>query len=180
MTTVCKPLTRAIKYADDPEWLSVLPLIDSSWAKMAQLLQLTNEKFPLVEVLGKKKAYLSAKEKTGRKGRPYAQLGDLVKGVVLTVDIQQTIAVSNFLINNFQVVKWEVKTGTVDNPYCGVIHIDVRLGNLTCEIQVMPRATAAIKKKSNGFYKTGRAQEATSLWSTVENFSLSQRALLGV
>ena len=179
-TIVCKPLTRAVKYAEDPQWLSVLPLIDSSWVEMTQLLEVTNGKFPLVDVLAKRKKYESAKEKTVRKGRQYCELGDLVKGVVLTDDLQQTIAVSNFLINNFTVVKWEVKTGTVDNPYCGVIHIDIRLGNLTCEIQVMPKATSKVKKVSNGFYKTGRASESSQLWKDVENFTENQRKLLGI
>ena len=180
MTLVCKPLTRAEKYQDDSAWLSVLPLIDISWGLMSQLLKSVNGKFPYAEVLGKKKAYASAKEKTVRKGRPYHQLGDLVKGVVLTDDLQQTIAVSNFLINHFDVIKWEVKTGSVDNPYCGVIHIDVQLGALTCEVQVMPKATSKVKKVSNGFYKNNRAREAAHLWNTVENFSPSQRQLLGV
>ena len=177
---VNKPLTRAEKYQDDSAWLSTLPLIDESWGLMSQLLKSVNDKFPLVDVLAKRKKYESAKEKTQRKGRPYHQLGDLVKGVILTEDLQQTITVSNFLINHFNVVKWEVKVGNSDNPYCGVIHIDVQLGALTCEIQVMPKKTAEVKKKSNHFYKTGRPSEVAGLWSTVENFSLPQRALLGV
>lgn len=75
MTSVCKPLTRVVKYADDPQWLSVLPLIDSSWVKMTQLLQEVDKRFSYADVMAKKKAYASAKEKTLRKGRLYKRLG---------------------------------------------------------------------------------------------------------
>lgn len=60
MNSVCKPLTRAMRYADDLQWLQVLPLIDESWELMSQLLKSVDGNFPLVKVLAKKKAYLSA------------------------------------------------------------------------------------------------------------------------
>jgi hypothetical protein len=180
-SVVCKPLTRAQKYQDDPQWLQVLPLIDSSWAMMAQLLQSVDGKFHQAKVLQWKKKYESAKEKSSRKNVPYGQINDLLKGVVLTENLQQTIAVANFILNHSNVVKWEVKVG--DNPlkpYRGVIHIDVRLGNLTCEIQVMPYSTWKVKRLTNASYKTGNASNDGAIWSTVENFSASQRLLLGV
>ena len=177
---VCKPLTRADKYKEDQAWLSVLPLIDSSWVGMTQLLQTVNGNFPLVKVLAKRKAYLSAQEKTTRKGRPYAELGDLVKGLILTGDLDESVAIANFIINHFNVVKWEVKLGSKDNPYCGVIHIDVLLDGLVCELQIMTEATAKVKRKSNHFYKTNRAQEGAHLWEEVNNFTEAQLQLLGV
>lgn len=180
MTSVCKPLTRAVKYQDDPAWLSVLPLIDGSWVMMTQLLKTVDGNFPLVKVLAKKKAYLSAQEKTIRKGRPYAELGDLVKGLILTNDLDETVAVANFIINHFHVVKWEVKVGSKINPYRGVIHLDILLDELVVEVQVMPEATAQVKKKSNSFYKTNRAEEGAHLWHGVKNFSEAQLQLLGV
>jgi len=178
MTSVCKPLTRAVKYVDDPQWLSVLPLIDSSWVKMTQLLQEVDKRFSYADVMAKKKAYASAKEKTLRKGRLYTELNDLVKGVILTDSLQETIVVSEFLITHSNVIKWELKKGSRNNPYCGVIHVDIQLGELVCEIQVMPKSTAKVKKFSNSYYKTGKAIETISLWASVENFSPSQ--LLGV
>lgn len=177
-TLINKPITRAVKYQQDPEWLKVLPLIDSSSAQLAQLLQLVHTRFPEADVLQWNKKYKSAKEKVIRKDRPYNQLNDLVKGVVLTDTLQQSMAVVSFLLRHYEVVKWEAKTGSEGNPYCGALHVDIRLGGLTCEIQVMPRSTWAVKKQSNHYYKTGKAHEAAHLWD-VENFTPQQLKLMG-
>lgn len=178
MTLTQKPIPRAIKY--DPMWVKTLPLIDDSYSLMRDLLKCVNDKYSFVEVLANKKGYESALNKTTRKGKSYLELGDLVKGLILTNTLQQTIVVSNYLTARYDVVKWEAKKGTLDNPYCGVIHIDVRLGNLICEIQVMPKDTAEVKKKSNHYYKNNIPNEVKDLWSNVENFSESQRMLMGI
>lgn len=180
LSTVNKPIPRAVKFADDMEWLKILPSIDNSFSLMRNLLKGVSTKYPGVDVLAKKKRHTSATEKTVRKNCSYSQLGDLVKGLILTDNLQESIAVANYLVNNFTVVKWEAKTGTLENPYCGVFHIDILLGNLTCEIQVMPRKTSKVKKLSNSFYKTGRAEESSHLWKDVENFNDCQRAILGI
>lgn len=179
-TMISKPITRATKFKDDPEWLSVLPLIDTTGRELTKVLKQVSVKFPSADVLQWNKKYESAREKTMRKGRPYNQLNDLVKGVILTDSLQQSMAVVSFLLRHCEVVKWEAKVGDEMNPYCGALHVDIRLGNLTCEIQVMPRATWKIKKQSNHYYKTSRALEGAHLWSSVENFTPQQRKLLGV
>lgn len=179
-TMISKPLTRAAKFKDDPEWLSVLPLIDTTGRKLTQVLKQVSNRFPSADVLQWNKKYESAKEKVQRKGRPYNQLNDLVKGVILTNSLQESMAVTSYLLRHCDVVKWEAKTGCEGNPYCGALHVDLQLGGLTCEIQVMPRSTWAVKKQSNHYYKTNRAQEGAHLWSSVENFTPQQRKLLGV
>jgi hypothetical protein len=179
-TLINKPITRAVKFKDDPEWLSILPLIDNSSVQLAQLLQLVHTKFPTADVLQRQKQYASAQKKRKRKEVPYQSINDLIKGTVLTDTIQQAMAVVIFLLRHCDVVKWEAKTGDNMNPYCGALHVDIRFGGLTCEIQVMPRSTWVVKKQSNKFYKTGKANEASHLWNDVPNFSQQQLKLMGV
>ena len=180
-TLVNKPITRAIKFKEDSQWLDILPSIDTSWTLMSQLLKEVSVKYPKADVLQKRKKYESAKEKTQRKDREYHQLGDLVKGTILTDNLQEAMVVVSFLINNFNVVKWEAFTGTLTNPYCGVIHVDIQLGNLVCELQITTRKNWTIKKESNHYNKTGRASEGAYLWIDADNFSDIQRGyLLGV
>lgn len=179
-STVNKPLTRATKFKDDLAWLEVLPKIDTTSRELTGLLKLVSTKFPAADVLQRQKQYASAKEKTQRKGCSYAQIGDLVKGTILTDTLQQSMAVVSFLLRHCNVVKWEAKTGNEGNPYCGALHVDLRLGGLTCEIQVMPRSTWAVKKQSNHYYKTNKALEGAHLWSEVQNFSQQQLKLMGV
>jgi hypothetical protein len=178
-STVNKPLTRAVKYQQDPEWLKVLPLIDATSRELTQVLKQVSIKFPNADVLQWNKKYESAREKVIRKGRPYNQINDLVKGVILTNTLQQSMAVVSFLLRHYDVVKWEAKTGDNMNPYCGALHVDLLIGNLVCEIQVMPKSTWAVKKQSNHYYKTDRAQEGAHLWN-VENFTPQQLKLMGV
>lgn len=178
--TVNKPLTRAVKFKDDPQWLSVLPMIDITSRELTQVLKQVSNRFPSADVLQWNKKYESAREKVIRKGRPYNQINDLVKGVVLTDNLQQAMAVTSFLLRHCDVVKWEAKTGDNMNPYCGALHVDIRFGGLTCEIQVMPRSTWAVKKQSNHYYKTSRALEGAHLWSSVQNFTPQQLKLMGV
>ena len=179
-TLVNKPITRAMKFKEDPQWLDILPSIDSSWTLMSQLLKMVGEKYPTTDVLQKRKKYESAKEKTQRKGRSYHRLGDLVKGTILTDDLQEAIVIVNFLIDHMKVVKWEAFTGTIANPYCGIFHVDVRLGNLVCELQVTTRKNWRIKRESNRYYKTDRAADGAFLWVDADNFSDTQRVLLGL
>lgn len=179
-STVTKPLTRAAKFKDDPEWLKVLPLIDTSSRELTQVLKQVSNRFPSADVLQRTKRYESAQVKHARKGVPYTGINDLVKGTVLTDTLQQSMAVVSFLLRHCDVVKWEAKCGTEGNPYCGALHVDLRLGNLTCEIQVMPKSTWAVKKQSNHYYKTDRALEGAHLWSSVPNFSQQQLKLMGV
>lgn len=179
-STVTKPITRAVKYQQDQAWLAVLPLIDKTYQELAGLLKLISNKFPQADVLQRQKQYASAQDKTVRKGIPYHQINDLVKGTILTDTLQQAMAITSFLLRHCNVVKWEAKTGDNMNPYCGALHVDLRLGNLTCEIQVMPKSTWAVKKQSNHYYKTDRALEGAHLWSSVQNFSQQQLKLMGV
>lgn len=178
-TVISKPITRAERFKDDPEWLAVLPLIDKTYQELAGLMKLISNKFPQADVLQRQKQYASAQEKTVRKGIPYHQINDLVKGTILTENLQQSMAVVSFLLRHCNVIKWEAKCGDNMNPYCGALHVDIKLGGLTCEIQVMPKSTWAVKKQSNKFYKTGRAHEAAHLWD-VENFTEQQLKLMGV
>lgn len=178
-STVTKPLTRAKRFKDDLAWLEVLPMIDATGRELTKVLKQVSVKFPAADVLQWNKKYESAREKVIRKSRPYQEINDLVKGVILTDNLQQSMAVVSFLLRHCDVVKWEAKTGDDMNPYCGALHVDLRLGNLTCEIQVMPKSTWAVKKQSNKFYKTGRAHEAAHLWD-VENFTEQQLKLMGV
>lgn len=179
-STIHKPLTRAVKYQQDPAWLAVLPLIDTCGRELTKVLKQVSVRFPGADVLQWNKKYESAKEKTKRKGKPYTELNDLVKGTILTDTLQQSMAVVSFLLRNCEVVKWEAKTGDDMNPYCGALHVDIKLGDLTCEIQVMPRCTWTVKKQSNHYYKTSRALEGAHLWGSVENFTPQQLKLMGV
>lgn len=179
-STVNKPITRAERFKDDLEWLKVLPLIDTTSRELTQVLKQVSVRFPTADVLQWNKKYESAREKVIRKGRPYNQINDLVKGVVLTDNLQQAMAITSYLLRNCEVIKWEAKCGDNMNPYCGALHVDLRLGNLTCEIQVMPKSTWAVKKQSNHYYKTDRALEGAHLWSSVPNFSQQQLKLMGV
>ena len=178
-STVNKPITRAERFKDDLEWLKVLPLIDTTSRELTQVLKQVSVRFPSADVLQRQKQYASAQEKRVRKGVPYTSINDLVKGTILTDTLQQSMAVVSFLLRNCEVVKWEAKKGSEENPYCGALHVDLQLGGLTCEIQVMPKSTWAVKKQSNKFYKTGRAHEAAHLWD-VENFTEQQLKLMGV
>lgn len=179
-STVNKPLTRAVKYQQDPEWLKVLPLIDATSRELTQVLKQVSIRFPNADVLQWNKKYESAREKVIRKGRPYNQINDLVKGVIITNTLQESMAITSFLLRNCEVVKWEAKKGSEENPYCGALHVDLLIGNLTCEIQVMPRSTWAVKKQSNHYYKTNRALEGAHLWNDVPNFTPQQLKLMGV
>ena len=179
-STVNKPLTRAERFKDDQAWLYVLPLIDTTSKELTKVLKQVSVKFSNAEVLQWNKKYESAREKVIRKGRPYNQINDLVKGVVLTENLQQAMAITSYLLRNCEVIKWEAKCGDNMNPYCGALHVDLQIGGLTCEIQVMPRSTWAVKKQSNKFYKTGKANEASHLWNDVPNFSQQQLKLMGV
>jgi hypothetical protein len=181
-STVNKPLTRAVKYQQDPEWLKVLPLIDTTSRELTQVLKQVSVKFHQADVLQWNKKYESAQEKTVRKGRSYTELNDLIKGVILTDNLQQAMAVVSFLLRlpNCQIIKWEAKTGSETSPYCGALHVDLRLGHLTCEIQVMPKATWKVKKAHNHYYKTGRPMEGADMWNGVQNFTPQQLKLMGV
>lgn len=179
-TLINKPLTRATKFKDDLAWLEVLPMIDTCGRELTKVLKQVSNRFPSADVLQWNKKYESAREKTVRKGRPYQEINDLVKGTILTDTLQQSMAVTSFLLRHYEVVKWEAKVGTPEVPYCGTLHVDVKIGSLTCEIQVMPRATWKVKKCTNHLYKTGRAPEGAALWSNVENFSQQQLKLMGV
>lgn len=179
-TLINKPLTRATKFKDDPAWLEVLPMIDTTGRELTQVLKQVSNRFPSADVLQWNKKYESAREKTVRKGRPYNQLNDLVKGVILTDTLQQSMAAVSFLLRHCNVVKWEAKTGSDTSPYCGALHVDIHLGSLTCEIQVMPRETWKVKRAHNKFYKSGCPMEGAEMWSSVENFTPQQRKLLGV
>jgi len=179
-STVTKPLTRAAKFKNDPEWLKVLPMIDTTSRELTQVLKQVSIKFPNADVLQWNKKYESAREKVIRKGRPYNQINDLVKGTILTDNLQQAMAITSFLLRHCNVVKWEAKTGTSELPYCGTLHVDVKIGSLTCEIQVMPRATWKVKKATNHLYKTNRAKEGADIWNTVQNFTPQQLKLMGV
>lgn len=179
-TMINKPVTRAAKFKDDPEWLKVLPLIDKTYQELAGLLKLISNKFPQADVLQRQKQYGSAREKTQRKGCSYSQIGDLVKGTILTNTLQESMAAVSFLLRHCDVVKWEAKVGSETSPYCGALHVDLRLGNLTCEIQVMPKSTWAVKRAHNHYYKTGRPMEGAELWNDVQNFTPQQLKLMGV
>lgn len=175
-TTMCKPLKRADM---DPKWLEVQPLIKDSLSELKGLLHGVYDFLPTSDVLSWCKKRESAAEKMIRKGRQsYTEINDLVKGVVLVDSLDEAIAVANFIRANTSVVKLEPKVGTEGKPYCGSIHLDVQLGALVCEIQVMPRATWKVKRVTNASYKQGTAAQDVEVWSSVENFTEGQLAQL--
>lgn len=177
-TTTHKPLTRTMM---DPRWLEVQPSIQHTWNELRVLLQSVSEFLPTSDVLSWCKKRESAGEKLIRKGfDSYTKINDLVKGVILVDTLDEAVAIANFIQTNTKVVKLEAKVGTPDKPYCGSIHLDVKLGNLVCEVQVMPRATWKVKKATNGFYKQGVPELGAPLWNTVANFNNKQlKALEG-
>jgi len=169
-STVTKPLIKRAQM--DSKWLEVQPFIQESFQDIRKVLKKVSEFLPTCNVLSRCKKRESAAEKLVRKGySSYFQIGDLVKGTILTDNLDESLTVVNYLITHFNVIKCESKKGSEENPYCGAIHVDISLGKLTCEIQVMPKATWKIKSKSNHYYKTGRAHEVAHLWSNVENFN---------
>lgn len=163
------------------EWKAVSILMQDSWLLLKEVFKTLESNNKNYSFLLSKKQFASAREKLERKGYfSFKQFPDLVRGAVLTKNLEESIQVLDFLISNYNVTKWEVKKGTQENPYRGSFHLDIVLGELTCEVQVMPRATWAIKRVSHQFYKSGRAAEAADLWDEVETFSKPQLQKLGV
>jgi hypothetical protein len=177
-STVTKPLTKARM---DPRWVQVQPSIQHTWNELKGLLQSVYEYLPTSDVLSWCKKRESASEKLVRKGyESYFQINDLVKGVILVDNIDEAITIANFLQAKTNVVKLEAKVGVPNKPYCGSIHLDIQLGSLVCEIQIMPRATWKVKRATNSMYKQGVPEQGADLWNTVQNFTNSQLNSLGV
>jgi hypothetical protein len=148
--------------------------------EMSELLHDVLLEWSEVDVLLSKKQYASAREKVTRKGYSFIEFPDLVRGAILTNNLDEAIEVVGFLLCHSEVVKWEVKVGSPDNPYCGAFHLDIKLGELSCEVQVMPKSTWKVKKEAHGCYKEGKPELAAPLWASVESFTQEQRELLGV
>lgn len=169
-----KPILKST-LSNDAEWESIQPAITESLSLIGELLSKVEYTYKDSVVMVKRKRHGSALEKKGRKGyQHYLECRDLVKGVVLTEDLDQVVWAANLINQSSNVCKLEVKTGNPSNPYKGAIHIDIKLGNLICEIQVMTKAAWEVKKESNPLYKQGKPELGKELWSQVQSFSSAQ------
>lgn len=153
-----------------PEWRALKPKIDSSLEELDKILGRVKKEFPEASKFVRPKTYKSAREKRDRKTySSYQQMPDLIKGVFQTDSFDEAITAVQLLLNQTEVVKWELKKGSVENPYKGVYHLDVRSKTgLTMEVMVTTKEIWQVKRKSNRFYKTGRAAEASFLWEKVQ------------
>lgn len=175
-----KPIKRLESSELDQDWAEAQSWAHLAWLELGQLFHDVVLSGWDCDVLLSKKQYASAKEKVARKGYSYMQFPDLVRGAILTNNLDEAIEVVGFLLCHSEVVKWEVKVGSADNPYRGAFHLDIKLGELTCEIQVMSKKTWKVKKEAHVSYKAGKPEEAAPLWASVESFSQEQLELLGV
>lgn len=164
----------------DQDWAEAQAWAHVAWLEISELFHDVTLCGWDCDVLLSKKQYASAREKRVRKGYSYMEFPDLVRGAILTNNLEEAIEVAGFLLCHCEVVKWEVKVGTPENPYRGSFHLDLKMGELSCEVQVMPKATWKIKSDAHHSYKEGRPERAASLWAQVESFSQEQRELLGV
>ena len=166
-----KPILKT-SLQEDKSWWELQPTIDNSLEALSNLLKQIEGQFNDSTTLVRKKRHGSDKEKLSRKGYSYyKQCTDLVKGSVIVNTIDEVVLTALYLSSLSQVAKLEVKTGTPDNPYRGAIHLDIILGELTCEVQVMTSNAWTAKKESNHYYKTNRPQDGAYLWKDIETFS---------
>jgi hypothetical protein len=171
----------SFQYDYDPEWESAQEWADLSWRHLKDVFRDVVCFAPGSKTLLSKKQYASAKEKKSRKGyKSYLDFPDLVRGAILTTSLQESVEVVSFLLCHCEVTKWECKVGTATNPYKGSFHLDIRLGELDCEVQVMPKATWAVKSEAHKAYKQGEPEKASHLWDKVESFSEGQLQSLGL
>lgn len=155
----------------DKQWKAVKPQMDVALASLREVFQSVAESVaPGAEYVARTKERASAAEKLERKPQytEYAQLPDLVRGAILCADTAQVKDVCRFLYTVADVAKLEVKQGTDENPYRGVIHLDIRLNGLICEVQICTANTWKVKKQAHKLYKAGKAMAALPLWENVE------------
>jgi hypothetical protein len=157
----------------DREYKAIEPLLDTAMSILISVFKELDAQGYVTFV--RKKAYKSSREKLIRKGlTDYLSLTDLVKGTVLLNDLDSIILVVAYLKGQLDTAKIEVKVGDVMNPYKGVVHLDVVVEGVVCEIQVTTETNWAIKKESNPFYKNGCPTETASLWEYADTFTNAQ------
>lgn len=159
------------------QWEEIRPIMDESWNLLKTLFGKVEEEVEEVSALLSKKQYASAQEKKVMKGySSFMDFPDLVRGALLVEDNKQVVQVVQVLFSlaKADIVKMEVKNGTSKNPYRGAVHLDLKLGQLTCEIQVMTKKTWAVKKTAHKAYKKGKAHKSASCWKEVVPFTPQQ------
>jgi putative nucleotidyltransferase with HDIG domain len=144
------------------KWQKLQNKIDEIQPKFETLLRKSISKSTDISKVNFKinrKTLDSTYEKFKRKKRDIGTFSDLLRAVIVISSKTNPKNIINGIKYYFNIVKIDEKTSSGETPYEGVIHIDVNVDGLICEIQIMSRHLHTYKQLADKIYKSDLPEE---------------------